>query len=70
MQSSQNLKDVLRLVGRITALSHFISHLAYKSLCFFKVIKKVHSFQWDEQCENKFQELKEYMCKLLILTRA
>lgn len=44
MQSLRNLKDVQRLMGRITALSHFISHSVDRNLPFFQVLKKARSF--------------------------
>lgn len=69
MQSPRNLKDVQQLVGRLTALSYFISRLVEKSLPFFRVLKKAYSFQLDEKCGGAFQELKEYLRNLLMLAR-
>lgn len=58
MQSPQNVNDVQKLMGKITVLSHFISNLVDRSLPFFKILKKASYFQWDEQYEKPFQELK------------
>lgn len=68
IQPPCNVKEVQWLLGRITTLSRFISH-STDNLPIFKILKKARHFQWDEQCEKVFQELKEYLSELPILAK-
>ncbi|XP_042441317.1 uncharacterized protein LOC122026653 [Zingiber officinale] len=61
MQPPQNLKETQKLVGRITALSRFISRSTDRAAPFFKVLRKASKFQWDEECTRAFEELKKYL---------
>ncbi|XP_042441363.1 uncharacterized protein LOC122026701 [Zingiber officinale] len=61
MHPPQNLKETQKLVGRITALSRFISRSADRAAPFFKVLRKASKFQWDEECTKTFEELKKYL---------
>ncbi|XP_042410109.1 uncharacterized protein LOC121999502 [Zingiber officinale] len=61
MKAPQNLKEAQKLVGRITALSRFISRSTDKAAPFFKVLRKASKFQWDEECTRAFEELKKYL---------
>ncbi|XP_042401305.1 uncharacterized protein LOC121991361 [Zingiber officinale] len=61
MKAPQNLKEAQKLVGRIIALSQFISRATDKAAPFFKVLRKASKFQWDEECTWAFEELKTYL---------
>ncbi|XP_042460740.1 uncharacterized protein LOC122044296 [Zingiber officinale] len=61
MQIPQTLKETQKLVGRITALSRFISKSADRAAPFFKVLRKAAKFQWTEECTQAFEELKQYL---------
>ena len=52
MPPPSNIKEVLRLTGRIAALSRFVSKASDKCRPFFQVLKK--AFQWDTHCEEAF----------------
>ncbi|XP_073152354.1 uncharacterized protein [Henckelia pumila] len=67
MSSPRNIQEVQRLTGRITALARFISRSADKSLSFFKVLKKNKTFEWNEESEKAFQDLKAYLKQLPVL---
>lgn len=69
MKVPQNIQDVQRLVGKIMALSRFISRSADRSLPFFKVLWKLAKFSWDKKCDITFSNLKNYLEKLSILHR-
>lgn len=45
MSSPRNVREVQRLTGCLAALGRFISHLADKSLLFFKALKR-KEFEW------------------------
>jgi proteasome assembly chaperone (PAC2) family protein len=42
-------KDVMKLMGMLAALGFFINKLSEKGLPFFKLLKKVDKFVWDEE---------------------
>jgi hypothetical protein len=51
-------KDVMKLTGMMVALGRFISKLGEKGLPFFKLLKKVDKFVWDEKAQKAFEALK------------
>ena len=59
MLPPSNNKDILRLTGRIAALSCFVSKASEKCQPFFHVLKK--AFQWDARCKEEFTALKTYL---------
>ena len=59
MLPPSNIKDILRLTGRIAALSCFVSKARDKCQPFFHVLKK--AFQWDARCKEEFTALKTYL---------
>ena len=65
MPSPYSIKEVQRLIGRIAALSRFVSKASDKCQPFFQVLKK--AFQWDTKCEEAFSALKTYMSSPPIL---
>jgi len=50
-------------------LSRFFSKLADQALSFFLCLKKLTKFQWTEQCEIAFLELKRFLTTSPILTK-
>ena len=54
-----NTKEIQRLIGRIAALSRFVSRSSDKCQPFFQVLKK--AFHWDAHCEEAFSALKTYL---------
>ncbi|XP_073129380.1 uncharacterized protein [Henckelia pumila] len=64
MNSPKNIQEVQRLTGRITALARFISKSADKSLPFFKELRKTKDFEWSDESEKDFQDLKTYLKQL------
>jgi hypothetical protein len=63
------IKDVQKLAGSLAALSRFISRLAKRALPFFKLLRKSGPFSWTEEVEQAFQELKQHLVSLPILSR-
>ncbi|KAL0416782.1 UNVERIFIED_CONTAM: Retrovirus-related Pol polyprotein from transposon opus [Sesamum latifolium] len=64
-----NIIEVQQLTGRIVALSRFISKFAEKGLPFFKTLRKVKNFEWTEECQQAFEDLKTYLAKLPLLVK-
>ena len=65
MQPPSNTKEVQRLIGRIVALSRFVSRASDKYQPFFQVFKK--AFQWDAHYEEALTTLKTYQSSPPIL---
>jgi hypothetical protein len=45
----------------MAALSHFISRLGEKGLSFFNVLKAKEKFEWLEEANTDFVELKQFL---------
>ena len=54
-----NTKEIQRLIGRIAALSCFVSRSSDKCQPLFQVLKK--AFHWDAHYEEAFTVLKTYL---------
>ena len=52
----------------IAALNRFISRSADKCRPFFLLINKWKGFDWTEECALAFQQLKEYLSQLPIIS--
>nr|XP_025652582.1 uncharacterized protein LOC112748569 [Arachis hypogaea] len=61
MRSPGCIKDVQRLAGRLTALSHFLGVSAAKALPFFNLMRKGIAFEWTPACEEAFKHFKEIL---------
>ncbi|XP_059439799.1 uncharacterized protein LOC132172333 [Corylus avellana] len=68
MQAPRSTKQLQQLTGRVAALNRFISRSTDKCLPFFKVLRK--AFVWDEECEEAFNQLKQYLGNPPLLSRA
>ena len=56
------------LTEKLAALNRFISKFADCCRPFYQLLKKWKGFQWDEECEKAFQDLKEYLTQAPMLT--
>ena len=66
MEPPWNIKEVQSLTGRVAALNKFVSKATDKCLPFFKVLKK--AFEWMDECQNAFQDLKAYLIAAPLLS--
>ncbi|GJZ57322.1 reverse transcriptase domain-containing protein [Tanacetum coccineum] len=65
------LKDVQKLNGKLASLNRFLSKSAKKSLPFFKTLKKCtkkSNFQWTQEAEVAFRQMKKLIAELPMLT--
>ncbi|XP_052728231.1 uncharacterized protein LOC108329042 isoform X1 [Vigna angularis] len=69
MRSPQKLKEVQRLVGRLTSLSRFIPRLAERIKPILKVMKRSTGVDWDDQCEQAFDEVKRILVSPPVMGR-
>ena len=68
MKPPKKVKDVQKLTGCMAALSHFISRLGEKGLPFFKLLKATEKFEWSEEADAAFTQLKQFLTSPLVLT--
>ncbi|CAA0821383.1 Unknown protein, partial [Striga hermonthica] len=69
MKPPANVKEVQILTGRIAWLSRFIFKVAEKSSPLFKTLKKSSKFQWTEEAQKAFEELRETLANLPLLAK-
>src|ERR1043165_3966767 len=66
MEPPRTLNEVQRLNGRINALGRFISFSAKRCLPFYKAIKQDKVFNWDQCCQEAFENLKTCLASPLL----
>ncbi|XP_075653797.1 uncharacterized protein LOC142624160 [Castanea sativa] len=69
LQPPQNLKEVQKLTGMTAALNGFIFRSADRCRPFFQLLNKLKGFEWTKECALAFQQLKEYLSRLPIMSR-
>ena len=52
--------------GKVAALNRFVSKATDKCLPFFRVLRK--SFEWTDECQKAFEDLKKYLSSLPLLS--
>jgi hypothetical protein len=67
MQSPKTTKQLQQLTGRLAVLNRFISRSTDKCLPFFKILRK--AFEWFDECEEAFTQLKKYLTSAPLLSR-
>ena len=67
LKSPSNLKVVQVLTNMLAALNRFVSKFADRCHPFYQLLKKWKGFQWTEECEEAFQDLKKYLVRIPIL---
>ncbi|GKV30474.1 hypothetical protein SLEP1_g39278 [Rubroshorea leprosula] len=65
----RTVKDVQRLTGRVAALHRFIARSAERCLSFFKALREPKHFQWTDECQQAFDELKQYLASAPLLSK-
>jgi hypothetical protein len=58
MKLPKCVKDIQKLTGCMATLSRFILWLREKGLSFFKLLKANEKFEWSEEADTAFVELK------------
>ncbi|CAL9024921.1 unnamed protein product [Prunus brigantina] len=71
MEMPKTQKDIQSLTGRVAALMRFISKATDKCVPFFKALKGAkHRIMWTPECDQAFQNLKNYMSKAPLLSKS
>ena len=68
MQLPSSVKEVQRLAGRVAALGRFVPKSGNKCCEFFKILKNPINFQWTEQCQLAFEDLKKFLTSAPVLS--
>ncbi|XP_070057415.1 uncharacterized protein [Nicotiana tomentosiformis] len=63
------LKDVQRLIGRLAALSRFISRSSKKCHYFFSILKKKNDFMWTAEFQQAMKDLIRYFSSPLLMSK-
>ena len=61
MSPPKTLREMQKLTRRVTALGRFISRLGERALPFFQLMKTKGPFEWTEEADKAFQDLKKYL---------
>jgi hypothetical protein len=61
MHPPRNLKEMQCLAGCMAALGRFIARSGEKALPFFKLMKCTGKFEWTQEADKAFAELKRYL---------
>lgn len=62
-------KELQQLIGRVTMLSRFISRSTKRCLSFFKTLQKMNNFDWREECQHAFENLKKFLISPPLLSQ-
>ena len=62
-----NPKEVQILTGMLATLNRFISKFADRCRLFYQLLKKWKGFEWNEECDKAFWDLKDYLMQAPIL---
>ena len=68
LQPPRNHKEVQKLTRMTATLNQFISGSADRCRPFFLFMNKWKGFEWTEECSLAFQQLKEYLSRLPIMS--
>ncbi|CAL8120723.1 unnamed protein product [Prunus armeniaca] len=70
MKTPKTQKDIQSLTRHVDALTRFISRATDKCVPFFKALKwGKHHIAWTPECDQAFQDLKNYMSKAPLLSK-
>ena len=66
LEPPRTVKEVQSLNGKIAALNRFISRVMDRCLPFFRTLRR--SFEWTDECQIAFNNLKTYLSSPLLLS--
>ncbi|XP_050207633.1 uncharacterized protein LOC126657052 [Mercurialis annua] len=69
MVAPRSIREVQKLNGRVTALGRFVSSSAKRCLPFFKQLRNMKKFEWNDECKKAFEELKVFLTSPPLLSR-
>ena len=69
MKSPTKIKELQSLTGKVAALSRFISKSIDKCVPFFNLLRGNKKFEWNLDCKQAFQELKNHLSQPRVLSK-
>ncbi|XP_022855981.1 uncharacterized protein LOC111377155 [Olea europaea var. sylvestris] len=69
MEASKCKRDIQKLTGRVAALNMLVSRAADRCFPLFKLLRENNGFDWNEECNLAFQELKQTLSTLPVLIK-
>ncbi|KAG9447824.1 hypothetical protein H6P81_013952 [Aristolochia fimbriata] len=67
MPAPRNVSELKSFQGHLAYIRRFISNLARRCQPFSRLLKKETPFEWDESCQNAFNNIKAYLTKPPVL---
>jgi hypothetical protein len=61
MSAPSTEKEVRGFLGRLNYIARFISHLTATCEPIFKLLRKDQAIEWNEDCQEAFDKIKEYL---------
>jgi len=61
MERPTRLRDVQKFTGCLASISRFIGRLGEKALPLYQLMKKTTHFDWNEQADDAFSQLKKML---------
>ena len=58
MRKTARLRDVQKFTGCLASVSRFLSQLGERALPLYQLMKKATSFEWNDQVDEAFRDLK------------
>ena len=69
MEPPSSTERIIKLNGMLTALSRFISRSAHHPLPFFRLLRKEANFEWTQECEEAFENMKNIVSQPHVVSR-
>lgn len=66
LPTRKNEKDIQGFLGRLQYISRFISKLTMTCKPIFRKLKKDTPAEWDDECQETFDKIKEYLSNPLV----
>lgn len=70
VESPRNKKEEKKLTSYAATLNRFMPRAENRCFLFFKALRGNHNFEWTNDSERVFQELKQTLASPPVLTRA
>jgi len=67
MPPPKNIKELRGLIGRLQFVRRFISQHSQRCHPLYALLKGGTQFEWNEECQKAFDELKTYLASSLVL---
>ena len=67
MRKPARLRDVQKFIGCLASINRFLSRLGERVLPLYQLMKKTKSFEWNDQADEAFRDLKRMLSTAPVL---